>query len=95
MSAPSLSWRSLPYSSGSFFTKGTELAVAIVPGTLSRFAIYETRGGRDAEGHSTLVYRLRDAATVTLEDVRAGKRPRIVGVFDEPEQAIKAALAEP
>lgn len=93
MSAPPLFWRSLPYQPHAFFTKGTELAVAYVPGTLSRFAIYETRGGRDAEGHPTLVYRLRDAATVSDEQLRAGKRAEIVGIFDEPDQAIAAALA--
>jgi hypothetical protein len=92
MSAPILSWRGLPYSRDAFLTKGTELAFAYVPGTLSRFAIYETRGGRDEHGHPTLVYRLRDAATVSDADLRAGKRPSVIGTFSEPDEAAAEAL---
>jgi hypothetical protein len=92
MSAPILSWRGLPYSRDAFLTKGTELAFAYVPGTLSRFAIYETRGGRDEHGYPTLVYRLRDSATVSDADLRAGKRPSVVGTFSEPDEAAGEAL---
>lgn len=87
-----LDWRSLPYKSGADLVKGTELAVALVPGTLSRFAIYETRGIDEAR-LPCLVYRLRDAETVSDADVRQGVRPRIVGTYAEPEQAISAALS--
>ena len=91
MSRAILNWRNLPYAKADFFTKGTEFAQAIVPDTFSRFAICEARGGRDNEGNPTLVYRLRDAHTVNDADIRAGKRPAIVGVFAEPDEA--AAMA--
>lgn len=92
MNAVNLEWRGLAYDRAKFFVKGTEFAAAFVPGTGYRFVIYETRGGRDDAGEPTLVYRLRDAETVTLAEVREGKQPAIVGVFAEPEQAVIAAL---
>jgi len=91
LSAVSLAWRSLPYDPAKFLVKGTEIAQAIVPGTLSRFAIVETRA-LDETRVPTLVYRLRDAQTVSDAEIKAGHRPRIVGVFDEPEKAVDAAL---
>jgi hypothetical protein len=91
MSAVSLNWRSLPYDPAKFLVKGTEIAQAIVPGTLSRFAIVETRA-LDASRMPALVYRLRDAATVSDAQVKVGERPHIVGVYAEPDQAVAAAL---
>lgn len=91
MSAVSLNWRSLPYDPAKFLVKGTEIAQAIVPGSLSRFAIVETRSiGQDRM--PALVYCLRDAATVSDAQVCAGERPHIVGVYAEPEMAVAAAL---
>lgn len=86
-----LDWRPLNYEPSRFFVKGTEFAAAFVPGTLSRFAIYETRA-HDENRQPITVYRLRDAATVTLDEVQAGKRPAIVGTFAEPDEAVKYAL---
>jgi hypothetical protein len=92
VSAVSLNWHSLPYDPAKFLVKGTEIAQAIVPGTLSRFAIVETRSiGEDRM--PALVYRLRDATTVSDADVRAGVRPHVVGVYAEPDLAAAAALA--
>lgn len=86
-----LIWRPLPYRPGTDLVKGTELAMAFVPGTRSRFAICETRG-IDADRMPCLVYRLRDAETVSDAEVRAGVRPKVIGVYPEPEQAIAAAM---
>ena len=67
-----------------FLVKGTELSMAIVPGHRSRFAIIEVRC-LDADGHSDRLYRIRDAETVTDDEVRMRVRPHIVfeGGFDE------------
>lgn len=84
----SLFWRSLPYRQQRFFVRGTELSAAIVPGTLSRFAIYETRC-HDAAGMPDRYYRVRDAETVTDDEIRAGKQARIVGpAFADPDAAV-------
>lgn len=88
-----LSWQPLPYRQDRFFVRGTELAVAIVPGTLSRFAVYETRGAPDAGQPGDVFYAVRDAATVSDDDVRNGRRPAIVARFPEPDAAVAWALA--
>ena len=85
-----LNWRSFPYEQSKFLVKGTELAQAIVPDTCSRFAVVEYRT-RDADGFPSAAYRLRDAETVSDADIRAGKRPAIVGNFDSLDDAVKAA----
>ncbi len=87
-----LVWRPIAYKPGTDLVNGTELAMAFVPGTLSRFAIYETRS-LDTDRMPCLVYRLRDAATVGDEGIRSGMRPAIVGTFADPDQAAAAALA--
>jgi hypothetical protein len=73
-----LNWRPLvtSYDRG-YMVKGTELSQAIVPDTLSRFAIVEVRT-YDADRNSDVTFRIRDAATVTDEQVRNGERPAIV-----------------
>lgn len=72
MSSVSLSWRSVePSHSQRFLVKGTVLAVAYVPGTLSRFLIEEVRT-READGFAGTTYRLRDAEKVSDADVRRG-----------------------
>jgi hypothetical protein len=86
-----LNWRSLPYRRDSFFVVGTELSTAIVPGTLSRFAIVEVRA-RDGDRDPRLHYSVRDASTVSDEDVKAGRSPRHVKWFDEPDQAVAWCL---
>lgn len=86
-----LHWRSLQAPSGRREVKGTELAQAIVPGTNSRFAVCEAVA-LDAEGNRGVNYRLRDADTVSDADLRMGRRPKIVGVYETPEDAVTAAL---
>ena len=83
-----LSWRTLPYDQRQFFVVGTELAAAYVPGTLSRFAIYETRGYPRKDGPGDVYYAVRDAHTVSDDGVRENKRPRIVARFDTSDEAV-------
>lgn len=87
-----LNWHSLPYDASKVLVKGTELAQAIIPGTRSRFAVVETRS-MEADGTPGLLYRLRDAETVSDADVAKGIRPHIVGVFPTAEEAVAQALA--
>jgi hypothetical protein len=98
MSAVLLEWRSLPYEHSKFFVVGTEIAAAYVSGTLSRFAIIETRGHpRTEDGKSVpgdVYYRVRDAATVRDEQVRAGKRAEVVARFDCCDEAIEWCLGQ-
>jgi len=87
-----LSWHGVDYEKSRFFVKGTILAQSIVPGTLSRFAVREVRGGIGDDGYSTLRYELADAATVSDADVRAGKLPRSVYWSDEPDDCVVEAM---
>lgn len=88
-----LEWRTLPYDPGKYFVVGTELAAAYVPGTLSRFAIYETRG-HPYDGHAgDVYYAVRDAYTVSDAQVRAGKRAKVVARFDSYDDAANWSLA--
>jgi hypothetical protein len=73
-----LSWKTLCSSADRrFFVKGTELAIAIVPGYRSRFSVTEVRA-LDAAGFSDVKYRIRDAELISDADVAAGKLPPIV-----------------
>lgn len=86
-------WRPVtPYNSPKFMVKGTELNTMLVPGTLSRFQICEIRS-YDAEWHADRRYAVRDAATVTDAQVREGKRPAIVGWFDDELAALEWCAA--
>lgn len=85
-----LSWRSV-YAADKFMVKGTELSVALVPGTGSRFQICEVRS-YDESRMPDRVYYLRDAHTVTDAQVLAGVRPKIVGRYSDEEAACLAAL---
>lgn len=85
-----LEWRPLAYPAGRDLVKGTELASAFVPDTLHRFAVVETRA-IDAEGLPCLIYRLRDAETITDSEVREGVKPRVIGTYPEPEDAVSHA----
>ena len=82
-----LFWRSLcgPYDP-KLLVKGTELSVALT-GKNSRFAIYEVRS-RDADGNADLTYRVRDAETVSDDDVKNGVRPKIVFRSDDLEDCL-------
>lgn len=94
MSAPTLFWLGLPYAKDRFFVVGTELAVAFVPDTQKRFAVYETRALADHAGMPVFFYAVRDAETVSDDDIRDGKRPAIVARFDEPNAAAEWAIAQ-
>lgn len=85
-----LSWRSV-YAPDKFLVKGTELSVALVPGTQSRFQVCEVRS-YGADRQPDRVYYLRDANTVTDAEVAAGVRPKVVGRFTDEEAACLAAL---
>lgn len=87
----SLVWRGCDVPSDRFFVKGTILATAYVPGTLSRFLIREVRGGRDEHGFPTLRYGLSDASTVSDAEVREGKGAKVVYWSDEPDQCLAKA----
>lgn len=73
-----MNWRTITHSqSPSFMVKGTELARAVLPNCRSRFCVYEVRC-LDADRQPDVFFRLRDAETVSDEDVRSGARPRVV-----------------
>jgi len=66
-----LKWRTVTHSNDArFLIKGTELSVAVVPGTRSRFQLCEVRS-RDADGHPDRVYMVRDAHAVTDAQVKS------------------------
>jgi hypothetical protein len=86
-----LNWLTIcPSNSREHLVRGTELEMAFVPGTASRLAIYTVRT-YDRDGYDVR-YRVRDAGRISDADVRAGKRPPIIGEFatmDELEIAIE------
>ena len=104
-----LDWHPCVHSdSADRWRNGTELDYCIPPGYMSRFAIYAVRthvfqadpDHVDAMGFRTggyrapdVVYRVRDAATVSDADVSEGKRPAVVGAYPTLEKAL-AALPE-
>ena len=89
-----LNWRTVTHSQSSkFLVKGTELSNAIVPGTSSRFQLCEIRS-YDADKNADRRYAVRDAATVSDEDVRNGVRPRIVKWFDDDRAAQEWCLTQ-
>lgn len=67
--------------------KGTELSIAIVPNTLSRFQLCEIRQ-YDIEGNADRYYAVRDAQTVSDMQVAEGIRPSIVAFFNKFEDAL-------
>lgn len=91
-----LDWRTVTHSqSDKFMVRGTELSRAIVPGTLSRFQICEVRTYNRIDvfpyGREYLV---RDAATVTDEQVREGKRPAVVSRHADELAALEWCAAQ-
>jgi hypothetical protein len=84
-----LTWRTVTHSQDSrFMVTGTELSRTIVPGTLSRFQICEHRS-YDIDRMPDRRYAIRDAATVSDEQVREGVRPRIVQWFPDELAALE------
>jgi hypothetical protein len=76
-----LNWRTInPGNSPKHLVAGQELSVAMMPGSLSRFAIYAVRTVRRCGEHNEYdqAFVVRDASTVTMDDTKAGKRPDIV-----------------
>lgn len=88
-----LNWRTVtPSRHNSFLVRGTELSVAIVPNTLSRFQVCEIRTimrGDDGMEYDR-EYALRDAETVSDADIADGKRPAIVGRYPTLDDALAA-----
>lgn len=83
-----LKWRTVTHSQDArFLVKGTELSVAIVPDTLSRFQICEIRSYY-ADGQPDRVYMVRDAHAVTDDQLRAGVRPPVVERFMDLDAAL-------
>lgn len=83
-----LYWRSLPYAPHKFMVVGTELSQAIVPNCNSRYAIVEVRR-YDENRQADRGYSIRDAATVSDEDIRNGKRPKQIAYFKYEDAAIE------
>lgn len=84
-------WRTVtPSNDSRFLVRGTELSVMIVPGTLSRFQLCEVRTYETGEPfpHGRK-YAIRDAATVSDEQVREGKRPAIIKWFPDELAALE------
>jgi hypothetical protein len=86
-----LEWQTLAVPPGHELVKGTEIAMAYVPGTQKRFAVCETRTV-EQDRSLGMCYRLRDAATVSDADIRSGIRAKIISVHACPEAAVQAAL---
>ena len=82
-----LTWHTVTESTHpSFLTKGTELSVAIC-GHHCRYQICEVRSYRD--GFADRTYLIRDAETVTLDEVmNEDIRPRVVYRTDDIDKAI-------
>lgn len=73
-----LNWRTIAGANHPrFLVKGTELASAVIPDCLSRFVVYEIRT-YDAENNADRCYVIRDAHTVSDDQLREGVRPAII-----------------
>lgn len=79
-----------------FLVKGTELANAIIPGFRSRFQLCEHRTLVAASPGSQYRYEydreyvIRDAEAINDADVKAGKRPPIIGRYPTMDDATAA-----
>lgn len=83
-----MNWHPVTLSnSPKYMVKGTELNRAIVPGYQSRYALVEIRT-YDEDGNADRGYSVRDAATVTDEDVRNGKKPKQIAFFNFEDDAL-------
>lgn len=86
-----LNWHTLcGFNSPKFTVKGTELSVAVPDGCNSRFAIYMVRRVTfTKEGNEyDIGFYVRDAHTVSDDDVKRGIRPKIVGHFESDDEAL-------
>lgn len=82
-----LNWKFItPSNSPKFMVNGTELNQALC-GNNSRFAIVEVRA-YDASMNADRRYVVRDAATVSDAEIKAGIRPKIVANFNYEDEAI-------
>ena len=83
-----LNWKSItPSNSPKFMVTGTELNQAIVPGFNGRYAIVEVRR-YDEDRHADRGYSIRDAETISDEDIRNGKKPKQIAYFKYEDDAI-------
>lgn len=98
-----LNWRSLmngPHDPR-LLIRGAELAVATVPGTHSRFAIYEVRtlvaapAGSQNRYEFDRAYAVRDAGAINDADVKTGKRPPVVYRNDDCDTAVAWCREQP
>lgn len=81
-----LNWRAC-YKPHEFLIKGTELSQALC-GQNKRYALIEVRC-YNKDGHADRFFRIRDAATVSDENIKNGKRPQIVFETFDYDAAIK------
>jgi hypothetical protein len=92
-----LEWKTItPSNHHRYMVVGCEIDQAIVPNCLSRYAIVMVRR-YDSERNADLGYSIRDANTITDEDIRNGKRPKQIAYFlyeDEAIEFIKKLLTE-
>lgn len=87
-----LDWRVVTQSNDrKFMVKNTVLARAFVPDTHFRFLLEEVRC-YDAENNADRFYRVRDAATVSDEQVRNGKESETVYRCETEAEAIAWCL---
>jgi hypothetical protein len=81
-------WKSItPSNSPKYMVKGTELNYMFA-GVNSRYAIVEVRS-YDKDRNADRSYIIRDAYTVSDEDIKNGVRPKIVARFDFEDDALK------
>jgi hypothetical protein len=93
MTTMRLNWVSTNYPKDRFFVKGTELATALC-GAHSRFQICETRIlTDDKEFPYGERFDIRDAATVSDAESKAGVRPKIIKTFFDVDDAIAYCMA--
>jgi hypothetical protein len=84
-----MQWKPVtPSNDPRFLVRGTELNNMLVPGLHARYQLCEIRSFDSTTGFHDRRYAVRDAATVTDEDVRAGKRSAIVAWFDYEDAAL-------
>lgn len=80
-------WKSItPSNSPKFMVKGTELNYMLA-GKNNRYAIVEVRS-YDKDRMPDRVYAIRDAHTVSDEDIKNGVRPKVVAVFEFEDDAL-------
>jgi len=81
-------WKSItPSNSPKYMVMGTELNYMLA-GVNSRYAIVEVRS-YDKDRNADRLYIIRDAHTVSDEDIKNGVRPKIVARFNFEDDALK------